>query len=176
MEGFDRAQYDEILDLNCQGYASTVIATVGYRAQPTNTRTRQRSVSRRNRFSPAFELNVSWWLLPAEANGPLNDLEMMGCSRPHRRAVSASFALTRWETITHPQPRDSPTSLGQNPFCRVATTRGIQAERNPSHVGRLGREALLDESKCIIITLKNNQSAFVAFVVDRLNIFHASID
>jgi nitroreductase len=32
MEGFDRAQYDEILGLNAQGYASAVIATVGYRA------------------------------------------------------------------------------------------------------------------------------------------------
>lgn len=31
MEGFDRAQYDEILGLNAQGYASAVIATVGYR-------------------------------------------------------------------------------------------------------------------------------------------------
>src|SRR6266478_2195472 len=32
MEGFDRAQYDEILRLNEQGFASAVIATVGYRA------------------------------------------------------------------------------------------------------------------------------------------------
>ena len=32
MEGFDRAQYDEILGLNKQGYASAVIATLGYRA------------------------------------------------------------------------------------------------------------------------------------------------
>jgi nitroreductase len=32
MEGFDRAQYDEILGLNSQGLASAVIATVGYRA------------------------------------------------------------------------------------------------------------------------------------------------
>jgi len=32
MEGFDRAQYDEILGLKAQGYASAVIATVGYRA------------------------------------------------------------------------------------------------------------------------------------------------
>jgi nitroreductase len=32
MEGFDRAQYDEILGLNAQGFASAVIATVGYRA------------------------------------------------------------------------------------------------------------------------------------------------
>jgi len=32
MEGFDRAQYDEILGLKHQGYASAVIATVGYRA------------------------------------------------------------------------------------------------------------------------------------------------
>ena len=32
MEGFDRAQYDEILSLNAQGYASAVIATLGYRA------------------------------------------------------------------------------------------------------------------------------------------------
>jgi len=32
MEGFDRAQYDQILGLNAQGYASAVIATVGYRA------------------------------------------------------------------------------------------------------------------------------------------------
>lgn len=32
MEGFDRAQYDEILGLKKQGYASAVIATVGYRA------------------------------------------------------------------------------------------------------------------------------------------------
>jgi len=31
MEGFDRAQYDQILGLNAQGYASAVIATVGYR-------------------------------------------------------------------------------------------------------------------------------------------------
>lgn len=33
MEGFDRAQYDEILGLNAQGYASAVIATLGYRAE-----------------------------------------------------------------------------------------------------------------------------------------------
>ena len=32
MEGFDRAQYDKILGLNDQGYASAVIATFGYRA------------------------------------------------------------------------------------------------------------------------------------------------
>ena len=32
MEGFDRTQYDEILGLKAQGYASAVIATVGYRA------------------------------------------------------------------------------------------------------------------------------------------------
>src|SRR5262245_55791694 len=32
MEGFDRAQYDEILGLNAHGYASAVIATLGYRA------------------------------------------------------------------------------------------------------------------------------------------------
>jgi len=32
MEGFDRAQFDEILGLKAQGYASAVIATVGYRA------------------------------------------------------------------------------------------------------------------------------------------------
>ena len=32
MEGFNRAQYDEILGLNEQGFASAVIATVGYRA------------------------------------------------------------------------------------------------------------------------------------------------
>jgi nitroreductase len=32
MEGFDRAQYDEILGLNEQGFASAVIATLGYRA------------------------------------------------------------------------------------------------------------------------------------------------
>jgi len=32
MEGFDRAQYDEILGLNKQGFASAVIATLGYRA------------------------------------------------------------------------------------------------------------------------------------------------
>jgi nitroreductase len=32
MEGFDRAQYDEILGLNAKGLASAVIATVGYRA------------------------------------------------------------------------------------------------------------------------------------------------
>jgi nitroreductase len=32
MEGFDRAQYDEILGLNSQGYATAVIATLGYRA------------------------------------------------------------------------------------------------------------------------------------------------
>ena len=32
MEGFDRARYDQILGLNAQGYASAVIATVGYRA------------------------------------------------------------------------------------------------------------------------------------------------
>jgi nitroreductase len=31
MEGFDRAQYDEILGLKKQGYASAVIATLGYR-------------------------------------------------------------------------------------------------------------------------------------------------
>jgi len=31
MEGFDRAQYDEILGLNEQGFASAVIATLGYR-------------------------------------------------------------------------------------------------------------------------------------------------
>jgi len=32
MEGFDRAQYDEILGLNKQGFAAAVIATLGYRA------------------------------------------------------------------------------------------------------------------------------------------------
>jgi len=32
MEGFDRAQYDEILCLNADGFATAVIATVGYRA------------------------------------------------------------------------------------------------------------------------------------------------
>src|SRR6266436_3679676 len=32
MEGFDRAQYDEILGLSAQGFASAVIATLGYRA------------------------------------------------------------------------------------------------------------------------------------------------
>ena len=32
MEGFDRAQYDQILGLNEQGFASAVIATLGYRA------------------------------------------------------------------------------------------------------------------------------------------------
>jgi nitroreductase len=31
MEGFDRAQYDEILSLKAQGLASAVIATLGYR-------------------------------------------------------------------------------------------------------------------------------------------------
>jgi len=31
MEGFDRAQYDEILGLKTKGYASAVIATLGYR-------------------------------------------------------------------------------------------------------------------------------------------------
>jgi nitroreductase len=31
MEGFDRAQYDEILGLNAKGYSSAVIATLGYR-------------------------------------------------------------------------------------------------------------------------------------------------
>ena len=31
MEGFDRAQYDEILGLKAKGYSSAVIATVGYR-------------------------------------------------------------------------------------------------------------------------------------------------
>jgi nitroreductase len=32
MEGFDRAQYDEILGLKAAGYASAVIATLGYRS------------------------------------------------------------------------------------------------------------------------------------------------
>lgn len=32
MEGFDRAQYDEILGLKDEGYGSAVIATLGYRA------------------------------------------------------------------------------------------------------------------------------------------------
>ena len=32
MEGFNRAQYDEILGLNQQGFGSAVIATLGYRA------------------------------------------------------------------------------------------------------------------------------------------------
>ena len=32
MEGFDRAKYDEILGLKSQGYASAVIATLGYRS------------------------------------------------------------------------------------------------------------------------------------------------
>jgi len=32
MEGFDRAQYDEILGLKARGYASAVIATLGYRS------------------------------------------------------------------------------------------------------------------------------------------------
>jgi nitroreductase len=31
MEGFDRAQYDEILGLKAKGFAAAVIATVGYR-------------------------------------------------------------------------------------------------------------------------------------------------
>ena len=31
MEGFDRAQYDEILGLKAKGYANAVIATLGYR-------------------------------------------------------------------------------------------------------------------------------------------------
>jgi len=33
MEGFDRAQYDDILGLNKQGFGSAVIATLGYRAE-----------------------------------------------------------------------------------------------------------------------------------------------
>jgi len=32
MEGFDRAQYDEILSLKAKGYSSAVVATLGYRA------------------------------------------------------------------------------------------------------------------------------------------------
>jgi nitroreductase len=32
MEGFDRAQYDEILGLKAKGYGSAVIATLGYRS------------------------------------------------------------------------------------------------------------------------------------------------
>ena len=32
MEGFDRAQYDEILGLKAKGYSSSVIATLGYRS------------------------------------------------------------------------------------------------------------------------------------------------
>ena len=32
MEGFDRAQYDEILGLKAKGYAAAVIATLGYRS------------------------------------------------------------------------------------------------------------------------------------------------
>jgi nitroreductase len=32
MEGFDKAQYDEILGLKAKGYSSAVIATVGYRS------------------------------------------------------------------------------------------------------------------------------------------------
>lgn len=32
MEGFDRAQFDQILGIKAQGYASAVMATVGYRA------------------------------------------------------------------------------------------------------------------------------------------------
>jgi hypothetical protein len=32
MEGFDRAQYDEILGLSAKGLATAAIATVGYRA------------------------------------------------------------------------------------------------------------------------------------------------
>ena len=32
MEGFDRAQYDEILGLKAKGFAAAVIATLGYRA------------------------------------------------------------------------------------------------------------------------------------------------
>jgi nitroreductase len=32
MEGFDRAQYDEILGFKAKGYASAVIATLGYRS------------------------------------------------------------------------------------------------------------------------------------------------
>lgn len=35
MEGFDRAQYDEILGLKAKGYSSAVIATLGYRS-PTD--------------------------------------------------------------------------------------------------------------------------------------------
>jgi nitroreductase len=33
MEGFDRAQYDEILGLHSKGFATAVIATLGYRAE-----------------------------------------------------------------------------------------------------------------------------------------------
>ncbi len=36
MEGFDRAQYDEILGLKEQGFASAVIATLGYRTATDN--------------------------------------------------------------------------------------------------------------------------------------------
>jgi nitroreductase len=32
MEGFDRAQYDDLLGLKAQGLASAVIATLGYRS------------------------------------------------------------------------------------------------------------------------------------------------
>ena len=32
MEGFDRAQYDEILGLKAKGFAAAVIATLGYRS------------------------------------------------------------------------------------------------------------------------------------------------
>ena len=36
MEGFDRAQYDEILGLKAKGFASSVIATLGYRSATDN--------------------------------------------------------------------------------------------------------------------------------------------
>ena len=35
MEGFDRAQYDEILGLKAKGFAAAAIATLGYRS-PTD--------------------------------------------------------------------------------------------------------------------------------------------
>ena len=42
MEGFDRTQYNEILGLNAQGFATAVIATLGYRSPGDKYATRRK--------------------------------------------------------------------------------------------------------------------------------------
>ena len=50
MEGFDPAQYDEILGLDKQGLAAVAVAAAGYARAATNTPTSKRCDSRSMRF------------------------------------------------------------------------------------------------------------------------------